>query len=166
MRNSCRRCRSVQVSKLYLANIYAVYALIRGHPGGVTPGTYVGMARDWSILFANFKSQMGGGGLECFCTFAAGSTGGKTRGICSTNTILQMELETIAVPVYGRTGCVGEHVPVTGFRRERNAPPDPRQTTLQVQEELISRLPIEIYIQLSCYCCGRILGNIGALSKN
>ena len=62
MRNSCRRCRSVQVSKLYLANIYAVYALIRGHPGGVTPGTYVGMARDWSILFANFKSQMGGGG--------------------------------------------------------------------------------------------------------
>ena len=61
MRNSCRRCRSVQVSKLYLANIYAVYALIRGHPGGVTPGTYVGMARDWSILFANFKSQMGGG---------------------------------------------------------------------------------------------------------
>ena len=62
MRNSCRRCRSVQVSKLYLANIYAVYALIRGHPGGVIPGTYVGMARDWSILFANFKSQMGGGG--------------------------------------------------------------------------------------------------------
>ena len=38
MRNSCRRCRSVQVSKLYLANIYAVYALIRGNPGGGNPG--------------------------------------------------------------------------------------------------------------------------------
>ena len=59
-----------------MANIYAVYALISGHPGGITPGKYAGMARDWSILFANFKSEMGGGGgeLECFCTFAAGST--------------------------------------------------------------------------------------------
>ena len=75
-----------------------------------------------------------------------------------------MELETSAVPFYGRTGCVGEHVLVTGFRRERNARPDPRQTTLQVQEELISRLPIEIYVYLRCYCCGRILGNIGALA--
>ena len=77
MRNSCRRCRSVQVSKLYLANIYAVYALIRGHPGGVTPGTYVGMARDWSILFANFKSQMGGGGGGgSVCALRGGSPGG------------------------------------------------------------------------------------------
>ena len=71
---------------------------------------------------------------------------GKTRGICSTATILPMELETSAVPVYGRTGCVGEHVLVTGSRCERNARPDPRQTTLQVQEELISRLPIEIFV--------------------
>ena len=39
------------------------------------------------------------------------------------------------------------------------------QTTLQVQEKLISRLPVEIYVQLRCYCCGRILGNIGALQK-
>ena len=40
-----------------------------------------------------------------------------------------------------------------------------RQTTLQVQEKLISRLPVEIYVQLRCYCCVRILGNIGALQK-
>ena len=77
MRNSCRRCRSVQVSKLYLANIYAVYALIRGHPGGVTPGTYVGMARDWSILFANFKSQMGGGGIGMLLHFRSRIHGGE-----------------------------------------------------------------------------------------
>ena len=32
------------------------------------------------------------------------------------------------------------------------------QTTLQVQEKLISRLPVEIYVQLRCYCCVRILG--------
>ena len=39
------------------------------------------------------------------------------------------------------------------------------QTTLQVQEKLISRLPVELYVQLLCYCCVRILGNIGALQK-
>ena len=39
------------------------------------------------------------------------------------------------------------------------------QTTLQVQDELISRLPVEIYVYILCYCCGRILGNIGALQK-
>ena len=39
------------------------------------------------------------------------------------------------------------------------------QTTLQVQEKLIGRLPVEIYVQLRCYCCFRILGNIGALQK-
>ena len=39
------------------------------------------------------------------------------------------------------------------------------QTTLQVQEKLISRLPVEIYVQLRCFCCVRILGNIGALQK-
>ena len=36
------------------------------------------------------------------------------------------------------------------------------QTTLQAQ----SRLSVEIYVQLRCYCCVRILGNIGALQKN
>ena len=39
------------------------------------------------------------------------------------------------------------------------------QTTLQVQEKLLSRLPVEIYVKLRCYCCGRILGNIGALQN-
>ena len=39
------------------------------------------------------------------------------------------------------------------------------QTTLQVQEKLISGLPVETYVQLRCYCCVRILGNIGALQK-
>ena len=34
------------------------------------------------------------------------------------------------------------------------------QTTLQVQEKLISRLPFEIYVQLRCYCCIRILGQL------
>ena len=71
LRNSRRRRNSVQVSKLYMANIYAVYALISGNPGG----------GGGSILFANFKSEMGRGGgeLECFCTFAAGSTGADPR---------------------------------------------------------------------------------------
>ena len=35
------------------------------------------------------------------------------------------------------------------------------QTTLRVQEpELISRLPVEIYVQLRCYCCVRILDQL------
>ena len=34
------------------------------------------------------------------------------------------------------------------------------QTTLQVQEKLISRLPVEIYVQLRYYCCVRILGQL------
>ena len=43
----------------------------------------------------------------------------------------------------------------------RNRLPDyfPR-ATFQVQEKLISRLPIEIYVQLRCYCCVRILGQL------
>ena len=34
------------------------------------------------------------------------------------------------------------------------------QNTLQVQEKLISRLPVEIYVQLLCYCFVRILGRL------
>ena len=34
------------------------------------------------------------------------------------------------------------------------------QITLQVQEKLMSRLPVEIYVQLRCYCCVRILGQL------
>ena len=65
------------------------------------------MARDLSTLFVDFKPGMGG--LECFCTFVAESPGEDPRE-CSAATILQMELETSAVPVCERTGYVGEHV--------------------------------------------------------
>ena len=34
------------------------------------------------------------------------------------------------------------------------------QTTLQVQEKLISHLSVEICVQLHCYCCVRILGQL------
>ena len=34
------------------------------------------------------------------------------------------------------------------------------QTTLQVQEKLISHLSVEIYVQSRCYCCVRILGQL------
>ena len=37
------------------------------------------------------------------------------------------------------------------------------QTTLQAQEKLISCLPVEIFVQLRCYFCVRILDNIGVL---
>ena len=33
-------------------------------------------------------------------------------------------------------------------------------TTLQVQEKLIGRLPVEMCVQLRCYCCVRILGQL------
>ena len=39
------------------------------------------------------------------------------------------------------------------------------QTTLQVQQKIKSRLPVEIYVKLRCYYCGRIMGNIGGLEK-
>ena len=51
------------------------YALISGHPGGVTLGKYQGMVQDLSTLFVNFKL----GGLNCFCTFVAGSPGEDAR---------------------------------------------------------------------------------------
>ena len=49
------------------------YALISGHPGGMTPGTYAGMGRDLLILVTNFKPGIGG--MDRFCTFVAGSLG-------------------------------------------------------------------------------------------
>ena len=54
-----------------------LYALISGHPGGVTPGTHAGMARGFSTLFDNFKPGMGG--LDYFCTLVAGSPGEAPR---------------------------------------------------------------------------------------
>ena len=83
--------------------------------GGVTPGTYAGMARDLSTLFVDFKPGMRG--LDCFCTFVAGSPGENPRE-CSPTTILQMELVTSAVPAFERTGYVGEHV-LAKWRQKR-----------------------------------------------
>ena len=60
--------------------------------GRVIPGRYAGMARDLSTLFVNFKPGIwwggGGGGLDCFCTFVAGSPGEHPR-ICSVAAIFQ-----------------------------------------------------------------------------
>ena len=85
--------------------------LISGRPcgggGGVTPGAYTGMARDLSTLSVHFKPWMVG---WIAFTLSWQDPRGKTRGICSAAAILQMELETSAVPVCERTGYVGEHV--------------------------------------------------------
>ena len=97
VRNSCRRCRSVQVSKLYLANIYAVYALIRGHLGGVNQGTYAGMARDWSILFANFKSQMWGG-IGMLLHFRSRIHGGRPAGFVAPTPFCRWSWKRVPFP--------------------------------------------------------------------
>ena len=53
--------------------LYYNYALISGHPGGVTPGTYGGIARDLLTFVANFWPRTGA--LDRFCTTAARYTG-------------------------------------------------------------------------------------------
>ena len=57
--------------------IFVTRCLIIGHPGrgggGVTMGTYAGMARDLSTFFDNRKPGMEG--LDCFCTFVVGLLG-------------------------------------------------------------------------------------------
>ena len=53
------------------------YALISGHPGGVTPGTYGGIARDLLTFVANFWPRTGA--LDRFCTTAARYTGKDPR---------------------------------------------------------------------------------------
>ena len=55
--------------------------------GGVTPGTYAGMARDLSTLFDNFKPGMGG--LDCFCTFSSRITGERPTGFVNICKYLQ-----------------------------------------------------------------------------
>lgn len=45
------------------------YALISGHPGGLTPGTYGGIARDLPIFVSNFWP--GTRALDRFCTSEA-----------------------------------------------------------------------------------------------
>ena len=52
------------------------------------------MAWDLSTLFTSFNPGMGG--LDCFCTFVAGSPGEDSQD-CSAAAILQMKLETSAV---------------------------------------------------------------------
>ena len=61
---------------LHVRQSLYIYALMSSHGGGeegVTPGTYTGMGRDLLTLVANFNPGMGG--LDCFCTFIAGSPG-------------------------------------------------------------------------------------------
>ena len=71
-------CRPKNNKKLQGANATANESTLRlscTYPGlgggGPTPGTYAGMARDWSSLFFNFKPGMGR--LDCFSTFVAAS---------------------------------------------------------------------------------------------
>ena len=70
--------KSVDLVSARALNTQACYnALISGHPGGVTPGTYAGMGRDLLTLVANFKPGMGE--LGCFCTFVTGYPGKDPR---------------------------------------------------------------------------------------
>ena len=50
-----------------------VYAFISGHPGGLTPGIYGGIARDLLTFGANF--WLGTGAMDRFCTSEARYTG-------------------------------------------------------------------------------------------
>ena len=61
------------------------YALISGHPGGVTLGKYQGMVQDLSTLFVNIKPWMGD-----WIAFVLSKQDlrGKMRGICSAIAIL------------------------------------------------------------------------------
>ena len=52
-------------------------ALFSGHPGGVSPGTYGGIARDLLAFVANV--WLGTGALERFCTSEARYTGKDPR---------------------------------------------------------------------------------------
>ena len=64
------------------------YALISGHPGGLTPGTYGGIARDLLTFVANFWP--GTGALDRFSP-PRQDTRGKTHGICNIANILKMK---------------------------------------------------------------------------
>ena len=54
---------------MYCLQIYHNYALISGHPAGVTLGTYGGIARDLLAFAANV--WLGTGALDHFCTSEA-----------------------------------------------------------------------------------------------
>ena len=59
-------------------------ALISGHPGGLTPETYGGIARDLLTFFADF--WLGKGALDRFCTSEA-----RYKGNCNIAAILKMK---------------------------------------------------------------------------
>ena len=61
------------------------YALISGHPGGVTLGKYQGMVQDLSTLFVNIKPWMGD-----WIAFVLSKQDlrGRMHGICSAIAIL------------------------------------------------------------------------------
>ena len=63
-------------------------ALITGHPAGLTPGTYGGIARDLLTFVANFSPWTGA--LAAFA-LPGQETQGKTRGICNIAAILKMK---------------------------------------------------------------------------
>ena len=65
-----------------------INALISGHPGGLTPGTYGGIAWDLLTFVANFWPGMGH--WTAFALLRQ-DTQGKTRGICNIATILKMK---------------------------------------------------------------------------
>ena len=70
-------------------------------------GTYGGKHN--ALISSHLRG--GGGGIGLLLHFRSQDPPGKTRGNCSAPAaILQMELETSAVPVCERTGYVGEHV--------------------------------------------------------
>ena len=53
------------------------YALIGGHPEGLAPGTYGGIARDLRTFVAHF--WLGAGALDRFCTSEASYKGKDPR---------------------------------------------------------------------------------------
>ena len=65
------------------------YALISGHPGGLTLGTYVGIVQDLLTFIANFWPRTGA--LDCFCCSFEARYTGKTHRICNIATILKMK---------------------------------------------------------------------------
>ena len=83
-------CFELQASFVlfYFQKKGAHYALISGHPGGLTPGTYRGMARDMLTFVANVWPWTGA--LDRF-VLPSQDTRGKTRGICNIAVILKMK---------------------------------------------------------------------------
>ena len=71
-------------------------ALISGHPSGLTPGTYRGIAWDLLSFVANFSP--GGWHWSAFA-LPRQDTWGKTSGICDIATILKISKPKVKVPL-------------------------------------------------------------------